>query len=86
MKKKILAVTSVALVMVLCGVLFSSCKKNTPTVDTAPTATPISQGTLENTITTMCTVASASSVDVATSVSAPIKEILAHVGDTVVKD
>ncbi|NLS84037.1 MAG: HlyD family efflux transporter periplasmic adaptor subunit [Ruminococcaceae bacterium] len=61
-------------------------KKNTPTVDTAPTATPISQGTLENTITTMCTVASASSVDVATSVSAPIKEILAHVGDTVVKD
>ncbi len=85
MKKKIIAAISVALVMVLCGVLFSSCKKNTEVTEAAPTATPVSQGTLESIITTMCTVSSASSADVAASVSAPIKEILAHVGDTVEK-
>lgn len=51
--------------------------------DMANETTPLAQGALENTITTLCTVASANQEDVATSVGAPILEIYAKVGDTV---
>ncbi|MEG2435018.1 MAG: efflux RND transporter periplasmic adaptor subunit [Ruthenibacterium sp.] len=76
----------VAVILCMC-VLLGGCKKKDATVsadaDLANETTPLAQGALENTITTLCTVASANQEDVATSVGAPILEIYAKVGDTV---
>ncbi|MEF9969357.1 MAG: efflux RND transporter periplasmic adaptor subunit [Ruthenibacterium sp.] len=77
---------SAAIMLSLC-LLLSGCGKKDAAVDAdaalANETTPLAQGALENTITTLCTVASVNQEDVATSVGAPILEIYAKVGDAV---